>query len=68
MLIPLRATINGVSLLDVLCVNGNQIGVQLGRGGQVVEFAYCPWTFLLSIALAAMGVMWALRTRREELR
>lgn len=68
---PWRATINGVSA-DVLRVNGNQIGVQLGRGGQVVEFTYRPWTFLLSITLAAMGailvVMWALRTRREELR
>lgn len=68
---PWHATINGVRS-DVLRVNGNQIGVQLGRGGQVVEVTYRPWTFLLSIALAAIGValvlLWALRIRREERR
>jgi uncharacterized membrane protein YfhO len=56
--------------VNVLRVNGNQIGVPLGRGGQAVEFTYRPWTFLLSIALAAMGgilvLMWALRIRRKE--
>jgi hypothetical protein len=52
---PWRVSINGVSS-DVLRVNGNQIGVQLGRGGQVVEFTYRPWTFCLSIALAMIGV------------
>lgn len=66
---PWRATINGVSV-NVLRVNGNQIGVPLGRGGQVVEFTYRPWTFLLSIAFAAMGgilvLIWALRIRRKE--
>lgn len=65
---PWRATINGVRV-DTLRVNGNQIGVPLGRGGQAVEFTYRPWTFLLSIALAAVGgilvIMWALRIRRK---
>jgi hypothetical protein len=66
---PWHVTINGAAS-DVLKVNGNQIGVQLGRGGQVVEFIYRPWTFLLAIALAAIGVilvlMWALQIRRKE--
>lgn len=66
---PWHVSINGVSS-DALRVNGNQIGVQLGRGGQVVEFTYSPWTFQLSIALAMIGValvlLWALRSRREE--
>lgn len=68
---PWRATVNGVKS-KALRVNGDQIGVQLGRDGQVVEFTYRPWTFSLSIALAAIGValvlLWALRIRREELR
>lgn len=67
---PWHATINGVSS-DVFRVNGNQIGVQLGRGEQVVEFTYRPWTFLVSIALAVIGVIlvliWALRICRKEL-
>jgi len=48
-------TINGVAT-DLLRVNGNQIGVQLGKGAQVVEFIYSPWTFRLSLALASIGV------------
>jgi hypothetical protein len=66
---PWRITVNGVAS-EVLRVNGNQIGVQVGRGAQVVEFTYRPRTFRLSIALAAIGVslllFWALRTKREE--
>lgn len=65
---PWRVTINGVSS-DALRVNGNQIGVQLGRGAQVVEFIYRPWTFLLSIAFAAIGMslllLWAIQSRCE---
>ena len=66
---PWRVTVNGVAS-EVLRVNGNQIGVRVGRGAQVVEFMYRPRTFVLSIALAAIGValllFWALRTKREE--
>nr|VFK79559.1 MAG: membrane protein YfhO [Candidatus Kentron sp. SD] len=66
---PWRVTINGVKS-NALRVNGNQIGVQLGRGGQVVEFTYRPWTFSLSIVLAVIGIalvlLWALRTKYEE--
>lgn len=66
---PWRATINGANS-NTLKVNGNQIGVQLGRGGQVVEFTYRPWTFCLSIVLAAIGaatvlLVSALWSRRE---
>ncbi len=65
---PWHVTVNGVSS-DPLKVNGNQVGVQLGRGEQVVEFTYRPWTFLLSILLAVIGVIlvliWALRAYRE---
>lgn len=56
---PWHVSVNGVSS-DALRVNGNQIGVQLGRGGQVVEFSYRPWIFSLSIALAVLGVLLAL--------
>lgn len=65
---PWRVTVNGVTS-EALRVNGNQIGVQVARGAQVVEFTYRPRTFLLSIALAATGValslLWALRPRHE---
>jgi len=65
---PWRVTVNGVSS-EVLRVNANQIGVQVGRGAQVVEFSYRPRTFLLSIGLASIGVamalLWALWLRRE---
>lgn len=63
-----RVSINGVGS-DALRVNGNQIGVQLNRGGQVVELTYSPWTFRLSIALAMVGIAlvlgWALWIRRK---
>ena len=66
---PWRVTVNGVDS-EVLRVNGNQIGVQLGRGAQIVEFTYRPWTFRLSIALAAIGasllLFWVIRNRRKE--
>lgn len=66
---PWHVTVNGV-LSEAWRVNGNQIGVQVGRVAQVVEFTYRPRTFLLSIALAATGValslLWALRPRREK--
>ena len=65
---PWRVTVNGATS-DALRVNGNQIGVQVGRGAQVVEFSYRPRTFFLSIALAAIGValslLWALWPQRE---
>jgi len=65
---PWRVTVNGISS-EALRVNGNQIGVRLGRGGQIVEFTYRPWIFRLSLLLSAIGVLflfvWAFRTRRE---
>lgn len=65
---PWRATINGMDV-DVLRVNGNQIGVQLIGGDQVVEFIYRPRAFILSIGLATLGVafvlIWAIWIRRE---
>lgn len=68
---PWRVTVNGVAS-EALRVNGNQIGVLVGPGAHVVEFTYRPRTFLLSIALAAIGLalalLWALRTRRDEQR
>ena len=66
---PWRVTVNGAAS-EALRVNGNQIGVQLGHGAQVVEFTYRPWTFCLSIALAAIGVLlllfWAFWIRRKK--
>lgn len=63
-----RVTVNGAHS-EVLKVNGNQIGVQLGRGSQVVEFIYDPWIFRLSIALATIGLLflfvWIIRIRLE---
>ncbi len=67
--VPWRVTVNGVTSA-ALKVNGNQIGVRLGGGAQVVEFTYRPWTFSLSIGLAAIGaslmLLWALQARREK--
>lgn len=65
---PWRVTVNGVTS-EALRVNGNQIGVHVARGAQVVELTYRPQSFVLSVALAVIGlalaVLWALRTRRE---
>lgn len=65
---PWRVTVNGVAS-EALRVNGNQIGVQVGRGAQVVEFTYRPRSFVLSIALAAIGLalvlLWLLWIRCE---
>ena len=65
---PWRVTVNDVAS-DVLRVNGNQIGVEVSPGDQTIEFSYRPGSFLLSIALAAIGVamalLWALWPRRE---
>jgi hypothetical protein len=63
-----RVTVNGVAS-ETLRVNGNQIGAQVGRGAQQVEFTYRPCTFLLSIALSLVGVvlalLWLLWPRRD---
>lgn len=63
---PWRVTVNGVAS-EVLRVNGNQIGVQLAAGAHLVEFAYRPQSFVLSVVLMMIGlalvVLWALRTR-----
>lgn len=65
---PWRVTVNDVAS-DVLRVNGNQIGVEVGPGDHAIEFSYRPGSFLLSIGLAAIGVamalLWALWPRRE---
>ena len=65
---PWRVAVNDVAS-DVLRVNGNQIGVEVSPGNQAIEFSYRPGSFLLSIALAAIGVamalLWALWPRRE---
>lgn len=65
---PWQITVDGKKS-GALQVNGNQIGVLLDRGAHVVEFTYRPWTFRLSIVLAAMGALllflWVLHMRRE---
>lgn len=67
---PWRVAINGVESKP-LRVNGNQIGVQIGPGAQVVEFMYRPWIFNLSIGLAAAGIflilIWGLSILRHKL-
>ncbi len=66
---PWRVTVNGAASA-ALRVNGNQIGVRLDRGAQVVEIAYRPRTFTLSIGLAAIGasllLLWALQVGRKK--
>jgi hypothetical protein len=66
---PWHVTVNGVAS-EALRVNGNQIGVRLGLGAQVIEFTYRPWTFRFSIALAAIGMslllLWVFQVRREK--
>ena len=51
-----NTTVDGVKIPS-LRVNGNQIGVPFLSGSHVIEFRYLPTIFLISLGLAAVGVM-----------
>lgn len=49
-----KVSVNGVAV-QPRKVNGNQIGVQIGAGSSVIDFAYEPWSVRLSMLLFGAG-------------
>jgi hypothetical protein len=57
-----RAKVDGTQI-QILRVNGNQMGVPFSAGSHVIEFRYLPRIFIISFGLALVGVIFLIAAR-----